>query len=280
MLPDRQTVGPGRQRGNRSECGAAAFREAHVNCVTCVVLFAARRCAQLWETASPIKKRQPRDRLGFADHQERSSFLTMHPIWYLVSGLTLWQVYTRVMTRSKSIYLTFDDGPDPEHTPRVLDLLAKHDAKATFFLRGDHAHGNAALARQLVDSGHALGNHSYSHPSFDQIPWRRQVEEIERTDRLLETFDGRKQHLFRPPYGKLSLRTMVLCLSRRQRIALWTHDSLDFRLGENAIVRRLQELQVRAGDILLFHDDGDAGIAALGQVLPLWRAAGFQFASL
>jgi peptidoglycan/xylan/chitin deacetylase (PgdA/CDA1 family) len=204
----------------------------------------------------------------------------MHPIWYLVSGLTVSQVYTRVMTRSNSIYLTFDDGPDAEHTPRVLDLLALHGAKATFFLRGDNAERNAELARRLVKSGHALGNHSYSHPSFGQLAWRRQVEEIERTDRLLESFDGRKKHAFRPPYGKLTLQTLALCLWRRQRVALWTHDSLDFRLDTQAIVQRLQELRVRGGDIVLFHDDGVPGIAALEQVLPVWRAAGFEFPPL
>jgi peptidoglycan/xylan/chitin deacetylase (PgdA/CDA1 family) len=203
----------------------------------------------------------------------------MHPIWLLVSGLTMWQVYTRVL-RSSSIHLTFDDGPDSTYTPQLIDLLAAHGAKATFFLRGDNAKRNAVLARRIVDAGHALGNHSFTHPSFDRLTWRGQSEEIERTDRLLESFDGRSKHVFRPPYGKLTLRTLALCLFRRQRVALWTHDSLDFRLDAQQILQRLRQLRLRRGDILLFHDDGPAGITALGQILPEWRLAGFEFASL
>ena len=200
----------------------------------------------------------------------------MHPIWTLIPALTAWRVYTRVRTRSKSIYLTFDDGPDPEYTPPLLDLLARHDAKATFFLRGDNAERHAALTRRLVSGGHALANHSYSHPSFDKLTWRGQIEEIERTDRLLRDFDGRERHIFRPPYGRLTLWSLAFCLLRRHRVAMWTHDSLDFRLDADAIVQRLRELRVGSGDILLFHDDGAAGIRALEQVLPVWRAAGYN----
>jgi peptidoglycan/xylan/chitin deacetylase (PgdA/CDA1 family) len=132
----------------------------------------------------------------------------------------------------------------------------------------------------MVSAGHRLGNHSYSHGSFERLDWNRQAEEIERTDRLLESLDGSARHLFRPPYGKTTLRTIGLCLLRRQRIALWTHDSLDFRLEALDVVRRLRELPVRSGDILLFHDDGPAGINALEQLMPEWRSAGLRFAAL
>lgn len=203
----------------------------------------------------------------------------MHPFWYLVSAVTLWQVYTRVL-KSKAIHLTFDDGPDATHTPRLLDLLDRHAAKATFFLRGDHAERNPDLTRRLVSAGHALGNHSFSHPSFDQLTWSRQVEEIERTDRVLASFDGQAKHVFRPPYGRLTARTLALCLSRRQRVALWTHDSFDFRLDAGAVLQRLRELPVRRGDIFLFHDDAPSGVAALERILPEWRAAGLAFAPL
>jgi peptidoglycan/xylan/chitin deacetylase (PgdA/CDA1 family) len=203
----------------------------------------------------------------------------MHPFWHLVSGLTVWRVYTRVL-RSRAVYLTFDDGPDATHTPRLLDLLDAHAAKATFFLRGDHAERNADLTRRLVSAGHSLGNHSFSHPFFNQLPWSRQVEEIARTDRLLQSFDGRAKHVFRPPYGRLTARALASCLLRRQRVALWTHDSLDFSLGSDAVVGRLRQLRLRCGDILLFHDDAPSGIAALEKILPEWRAAGLTFAPL
>lgn len=204
----------------------------------------------------------------------------MHPIWDLVSLLTARQVYTRASARSNAIYLTFDDGPHPEHTPRVIDLLAKHRARATFFLIGERAEAHGDIVRALVAGDHRLGNHSFSHPSFAKIALRRQLDELDRTDGLLRRFDGRERHAFRPPYGRLRVGAIALCVKRRQPIALWTHDSLDFQLDPDAIVRRFTDLRLQPGDILLFHDDGPAGLIALEELLPRWRRAGFEFAAL
>jgi peptidoglycan-N-acetylglucosamine deacetylase len=204
----------------------------------------------------------------------------MHPIWGLVSVLTAWRIYTRAAAASRALYLTFDDGPSPAHTPGVLDLLARYGARATFFLRGEAMEVHAGIVSDIVARGHALGNHSYSHPSFAKISLRRQVDEIERTNRLLQRFDGHERHVFRPPYGKMSSATIALCTLRGQRVALWTHDSMDFVLDASAVVDRFATLRLQAGDILLFHDDHAAGSAALEKLLPQWRSAGFEFATL
>jgi peptidoglycan-N-acetylglucosamine deacetylase len=194
--------------------------------------------------------------------------------------LTAWGIYTRATAASRALYLTFDDGPNPDHTPQVLDLLARYEARATFFLTGKAMEAHAGIVSDIVARGHALGNHSYSHPSFKDISLRRQVEEIERTNALLQRFDGKDRHLFRPPYGKMSSATIALCTLRRQRVALWTHDSMDFSLDSRAIVERFATLRLRFGDILLFHDDHAAAATALEKLLPQWRGAGFEFATL
>lgn len=204
----------------------------------------------------------------------------MHPIWGLVSVLTAWGIYTRAAQASRALYLTFDDGPNPEHTPGVLGLLERYNARATFFLTGKAMEANGELVKEMVARGHAIGNHSYSHPAFTRISLKRQVEEIERTNELLQRFDGRPRHVFRPPYGKMRLPTIALCLFRRQSVALWTHDSLDFKLGAKALVDRFGDLSLRGGDILLFHDDKPAASAALEELLPRWRDDGFEFATL
>jgi len=204
----------------------------------------------------------------------------MHRIWDIVSILTGRQLYTRAQASSNAIYLTFDDGPDPEHTPKLLDTLARHEIRATFFLQGDRIERDGNIVSDLVLRGHALGNHSYSHVAFSDISIKQQIQELDCTDALLQGFDGRRRHVFRPPYGRLNMRTIILCMRRGQPIALWTHDSLDYRSDAASVTARLQSVKLRAGDILLFHDDGGAATAALEKLLPEWRGAGLEFGTL
>jgi peptidoglycan/xylan/chitin deacetylase (PgdA/CDA1 family) len=203
----------------------------------------------------------------------------MHRIWDLVSLLTARRLLTRKPSGS-AIFLTFDDGPNPEHTPALLRVLAQHGVSATFFLEGRNVEKHPQIVAQLVAAGHVIGNHSYAHPSFPSQSLRRQLQEIATTDALLARFDGRKHHAFRPPHGRATLGTVLLCLLRGQRLVLWTHDSFDFRTGASEIVARFRELPLRAGDILLFHDDGPQSRIALEQLIPAWRTAGFEFGRL
>lgn len=204
----------------------------------------------------------------------------MHPIWNLVSILTARRIYTRAPARSTCIYLTFDDGPDPEYTPQIASLLASYEAPATFFLQGERVERHGDIVSDLVASGHALGNHSYSHTSFKAIGIERQIEEIERTDVLLRHYDGLDRHVFRPPYGDLNFRAIALCIRRHQPVALWTHDSYDYRLNAAEIVERMKTLAIRPGDIILFHDDGMPALGALQKLLPRWRDSGVEFGVL
>ena len=204
----------------------------------------------------------------------------MNPIWNVVSVVTAGMVFTRHAPDAANVYLTFDDGPHPEHTPPLLELLARYDARATFFMLGASVKPQESVVRQVVAAGHTWGNHSYSHPSFVNIPMQRQAQEIDRTNELLASFDGRPRHLFRPPRGRPALGTLALCLRRRHRIALWTHDSCDYALDRSQVVKLLAGTHVVRGDILLFHDDGGVARAALETLLPLWQASGLKFAAL
>ena len=179
------------------------------------------------------------------------------------------------------LYLTFDDGPHPEHTPRLLDLLAEHDARATFFLIGEHAERHPDLARRLVREGHRIGNHSWSHPHFDRITQLRQQDEIDRTDRLLQSFDGRERHDFRPPRGATPMGLLLDCLWRGRRIAYWSYDSLDYTQrapADHIAVARDQP--VRPGEVILMHDDSAHSLELLRVMIPEWKAAGYVFEPL
>jgi peptidoglycan/xylan/chitin deacetylase (PgdA/CDA1 family) len=190
-------------------------------------------------------------------------------------------VLTRGERRSRALYLTFDDGPHPEHTPVLLDLLAAHGAKATFFLIGREAERYPEVVERIVREGHMLGNHSWSHPQFDQLDLAAQREEIERADRLLSRFDGMARHDFRPPRGVMP-RPMVLdCVRCRRRIAYWSYDSLDYsKRSAEVLIDSAKRHPLQAGEIVLMHDDSALSLHLLQAMLPEWAANGFVFESL
>ena len=180
-----------------------------------------------------------------------------------------------------ALYLTFDDGPHPEHTPRLLDLLARHAARASFLLLGQRVERHPALVERIVAEGHALGNHSYSHPMFHRLGLRQQLEEVERTDRLLADFDGVGRYRFRPPRGSVS-PSLLLAFARRGRgIAYWSYDSLDYQSRPpEELAARLARRPPADGDIVLMHDDSGCSAQILERMLPAWRATGRQLKAL
>lgn len=103
--------------------------------------------------------------------------------------------------RQGQVALTFDDGPNPAWTPQLLDLLARHRVKATFFLIGKFASEEPYLTRYIAEAGHTIGNHSWSHPNLALTPSKRVNEELKRTKQMLEHITGTPVRFFRPPYG-------------------------------------------------------------------------------
>jgi len=201
-------------------------------------------------------------------------------VWKMISLLGGQRFYMRKPGNERTLYLTFDDGPHPVHTPRFLELLDRHEAKATFFVQGDRAAEFPELLAIIVARGHTLGNHSFSHAALPEIDAYRQAEEIDRADELLCRHDGKAHHVFRPPYGRLTLRALLKCVRRGQPVVLWNHDSMDYRLDSDRVTTRLKAAGIRSGDILLFHDDGETGLNALDIMMPVWRDAGFTFEAL
>lgn len=190
-------------------------------------------------------------------------------------------VLTRGARTGSTRYLTFDDGPDPEHTPRLLDLLAKHGVRATFFLVGEKVERHPDLVKRIVADGHRLGNHSYTHWEFRNMTLRKQLEEIHQTDALLVTFDHQLRHCVRPPRGYIGLQLLLYCLRHQRRLIHWSYDSLDYQNpSHEVLVARLRNEPPRVGDIVLMHDDSDRAGDALRVVLPEWLASGYTFAAL
>ena len=187
---------------------------------------------------------------------------------------------TRLPRRSPTLYLTFDDGPHPEETPRLLESLDRFDIKATFFVVGRAAQLHPALVDAIAQAGHVIGNHSMTHPRFDRLSVRQQLDEIEFADRVLARHDGNSRHPFRPPYGRWTLFSMATCVLRSQKVVLWSHDSFDFRTSADQVVTHMRSRKITGGDILLFHDDGPVARESLQQLVPDWKAAGFEFSTI
>lgn len=180
-----------------------------------------------------------------------------------------------------AVYLTFDDGPHPEHTPRVLDVLERHGAHATFFLIGDMAARHPALVRRIAAAGHAIGNHSHTHPEFRRLPLPRQLDEIARADAALHGILGARPIPFRTPRGALPPRLVTHLAARGRPIVYWSYDTLDYRRPDaEQLLAMLRAEPPVAGDIVLMHDDGPVAATILDTLLPDWQAAGLRAVAL
>jgi teichuronic acid biosynthesis glycosyltransferase TuaC len=155
----------------------------------------------------------------------------------------------------RAIFLTFDDGPDPEHTAPVLDALAEAGAKATFFVVGEKAERRPDLVRRIVREGHAIGNHTWSHCDPRKTSVNVLLAEVRRTRALIEELTGVSTALFRPPYGKLSASQFLTLVCFGYTVALWNVDPKDYCCSTAIEVQnRLAEWHPTAGDIVLLHD--------------------------
>ncbi|NII54930.1 polysaccharide deacetylase family protein [Luteibacter sp. SG786] len=189
-----------------------------------------------------------------------------------------------VLTRTRDAdlrYLSFDDGPDPAHTPKLLDTLARHGVKASFFLVGEKIEQHPDIVKRIVEEGHMIGNHSYSHWSFRNMNLAKQLDEVYRTDALLRLFDNRPHHRMRPPHGYVGASLLAHFARRRRSFVYWSYDSLDYQdRPVEALIDRLRHDPPAAGDIVLMHDDSDKAADALDVLLPEWLAQGIRFAAL
>ncbi|MFK3985149.1 polysaccharide deacetylase family protein [Micromonospora sp. NPDC050397] len=178
------------------------------------------------------------------------------------------------------VALTIDDGPHPEWTPLMLDLLDRHQVRATFFLIGGRVRERPDLARRIVAAGHTLGNHSMSHPQpFAALSRQRMRDEISRTQSEIEDATGVSTRLFRAPGGNWSRSVLATTADLGLTPVDWTVNPSDWRSpGVPRITRSLS--RGRAGQVLLCHDGGgdrSQTVEALETVLPRLLGRGLRF---
>ena len=157
-------------------------------------------------------------------------------------------------TTAGLVALTFDDGPDDRLTPAVLDVLARADVKATFFLVAERARSNPGLARRVADDGHDIGLHGDRHVDVRGGGLREQFRTLRRARRDLERITGCPVRWFRPPYGKQDARTVLATRAAGMRCLLWSASALDWE--DRPIPDQLARARVglRPGAVVLLHD--------------------------
>jgi peptidoglycan/xylan/chitin deacetylase (PgdA/CDA1 family) len=177
--------------------------------------------------------------------------------------------------------LTFDDGPHPEHTPRLLDVLARLGVRATFFVVGCRAERHPDLVRRIAEEGHELGNHSFSHAAPGSTAAGQLIAEVRKTSALLAELTGRAPALFRPPHGKVTAGEFWRLWWMGQTVVLWNMDPKDFACqSPEELHARLHETSLRGGEIVLLHDNLPHAAEALPGLVRAARRSGITFATI
>ena len=177
-------------------------------------------------------------------------------------------------SKEKIIYLTFDDGPTPVVTEKVLDLLDRYDAKATFFCLGRNVERHQEIYKTILERGHATGNHTYSHLKGWKTPNGEYLSDIELARQHIPS------KLFRPPYGQIR-RSQIRLLRNVYKIVMWDVMSHDYeqRLSKELSLRALLKY-IKPGSIVVFHDSVKAWPKLeyiLPQILDYFSSKGFEF---
>lgn len=184
------------------------------------------------------------------------------------------------------IALTFDDGPHPIYTNKILDILKEYNVKATFFILGKHGELYPELLIRQNQEGHEIGIHSYNHINMKKEKKEVVEEEFNKTQQIIFSKTGRKAQVFRPPYGTYNQTVYDIAIKNQCKIVLWTYyqDSKDWsNPGTDKIVETVIS-QARNGDIILFHDHNEASenqtIEALKEIIPDLINKGYKFVTI
>ena len=181
------------------------------------------------------------------------------------------------------VYLTFDDGPTPAWTPRMLALLAHYQARATFFVLGRSTAAHPELVRQEFAAGHGVGNHTWSHRRLTNLRGAQLAAEVNATSTAIRQITGAPVRCLRPPFATVDAASAEQVRALGLRLVLWDIDTNDWlRPGTGAIAGRVLG-RVRSGDVILMHDGGgnrSQTVVALEQVLATLSARGYRFHAL
>ncbi len=189
---------------------------------------------------------------------------------------------------SRQIALTYDDGPNDPHTLRLLEVLAKHNVHATFFLIGRYVQQQPKIAREIVQAGHVVGNHTFTHPLLIFKSEAEIRQELTQCRAALQDAIGEPSNLFRPPFG--GRRPAVLHIARELGLepVMWNVTGYDWNAPPAAIIERKVAKQIRGGDVILLHDGGhkqmgadrSQTVIATDHLITRYKAEDYEFVTI
>jgi len=198
------------------------------------------------------------------------------------------RTFARSRRESKQLALTYDDGPNDPHTLRLLEVLAKQNVRATFFLIGRYVRQQPEIVRQLIRAGHVIGNHTFTHPLLI-FKTSRQIEaELMECQRVLSDAVGLEAKLFRPPFG--GRRPTVMRVARRLGLqpVMWNITGHDWNAPPADQIERRVTSRIRGGDVILLHDGGHRAfgadraqtVIATDRLLSRHKSEGYEFVTI
>lgn len=206
----------------------------------------------------------------------------------LPTSLFYGDIYYQGSDSEKRVALTFDDGPNPLYTSQILDILERHDVEATFFLIGKNVEAYPAVAREIVERGHQIGNHSFTHPDLLKLNGEHISWEIDNTAKIIEQETGVRPTVFRPPHGFRDPVVMEKARQRNLQVVQWTVMARDWKNpGAEVIADRIVG-KIKNGSIILLHDgdglvpgaDRSQTVAATELIIDRLQKLGYRFVTV
>jgi len=184
--------------------------------------------------------------------------------------------------------LTYDDGPNEPHTLRLLEVLAKHDVHATFFLVGRYVQQQPAIVRSIIKAGHVVGNHTFTHPLLTFKSAAEIRQQLSDCRSALEDAVGASSSLFRPPFG--GRRPAVLRIARELGLetVMWNVTGFDWDAPPSEVIEQKVAKQIRGGDVILLHDGGhkqmgadrSQTVLATDRLVTRYKSEGYEFVTI
>lgn len=190
-------------------------------------------------------------------------------------------VYNSVPMTQPYIAMTFDDGPHPSNTPRLLDMLKQRNIKATFYVVGKNVREYPDIVRRILAEGHEIGNHTWDHQALSSMSAERVHQELAMTHNAVLEVAGYQIRTMRPPYGATNLRVKQQCYQEfGYPTILWSVDPLDWKRPGSSVVAQRIISSTHAGAIILSHDIHEPTINAMPQTLDALLNKGYRFVTV
>ena len=198
------------------------------------------------------------------------------------------RTFTGLSAATKQIALTYDDGPNDPHTLRLLEVLAKHNVRATFFLIGRYVQQHPDIAREVICSGHVVGNHTFTHPLLifkSEAEIRAELQQCRQS--LLDVVGGHS-NLFRPPFGGRRPGTLRIARELGLSPIMWSVTGYDWNAPPAPVIERKVSNRVRGGDVILLHDGGhkqmgadrSQTVLATDHLISRYKGEGYEFVTV